>query len=454
MSMQASSTEVRRLCEQAALRAFHQAAQRVSAYQRILGQRGVRADSVTTIEDFSRRVPLVNKRALFVDHELADLCLDGQLGDATGAYTSSGYSGDFSFGLESARDAERLRGRIDQMLGFFFHADKHRTLLINGLPMGVRVPASVALTIDTGLRSDAILAAARKLGPACEQIIIIAEHPFLKKVLEEGEAAGIGWPNRRVHLITGAEVMPEAFRTYAGGILGHDTAHPERGDVMVSLGISEVGLSLGQETPFCRRVRRLAHRDEQFRRQMFGESPFLPTFVQWSPMDYFIETPMAEDGKPRLVVTSLDPGRRIPLIRYATGDWAQVMTANEVMEHVGLRGEVGKSELPSPFLCMWGRGQSLTVATAKVFPEHVKEAIYSDPGVAAATTASFRMRTHGARLHVDLQMKPNAGGSFVVVQGLAAAIHLTAGVEAAVTCVPYEQWPRLELSYQRKFQYM
>jgi phenylacetate-CoA ligase len=442
----------REAAAEAVLRAFRRMAREVPAYAAILCERGVRPEEIDSLEAFGRLVPLTDKGQMFDRENIADVCAGGTLGDGVLLYTSSGYSGVFSFGVETPQEAEKLRRRIDGMLEHYFGAGKLRTLLINALPMAVRVPASVVTTIEVGLRSDAAIAAVRKLGRHFEQIIIVGEHPFLKKIVEDGQDAGIDWPKYRVSLITGGEVMPENFRTYIGGILAHKNGG-STGVIVVSLGISEVSLSLGQETPECQRIRRAAHADIELRKALFEEARFVPTFVQWSPEDYWIETPVI-DGKPRLVVTTLDLERRIPLMRYCTGDWARVYFAEEVAERLRAcgAGELAPQS-KAPFMAMWGRGRGLTVDGVEVLPDQVKEAIYQVPDIARMTTGNFQLSAEpGAGLKVSMQLRP---GLNVDPARLGAFSLLLDSVKAEGLLVQYNSFVAgLSLSYDRKFNYV
>jgi phenylacetate-CoA ligase len=440
------------LAEPKILAAFINAATRVPAYKNFLAQRGVDPTTIRTLDDFAARVPVIDKDQTFGAHDLPDLCQSGTIAGATAAYTSSGYSGTFSFGLETPDEAERLRQRVDLMLGGHFGAPARSTLLINALPMGVRVPASAALVIDTGTRTDAVLACVRKLGPSLAQIVIIAEHPLLKKIIEDGADSGIDWPSRCVHLVTGAEVMPESFRDYAGKLLGH-TGDESRGKIVVSLGISEVGLSIAQETPWCRHVRKMAQSDPQLRREIFGHGAFTPTLAQWSPEDFWLETIAADDGRERLAVTTLDTRRKIPLIRYATGDWARVIDADEIASRAG------EPELPLPCIAMWGRGRSLRIGNQDIYPEQVKESLYSNPAVAGATTGNFKLSldasTGTSVARVLLQLKSRHDLSSPLADAFAQELTVQFGVVARVAPIAYDSFPDAAAeSYQRKFRYL
>jgi hypothetical protein len=225
----------------------------------------------------------------------------------------------------------------------------------------------------------------------------------------------------------------------------------------VSLGISELGLSLGQETPFCRELRSAALDDAGLRRTLFGEAPFLPTFVQWSPTDYWIETAPGEGGRDQLVVTTLDPHRRIPLIRYATGDWARVLTLSDLQNATKKIGHALRPpEVPFPFVAVWGRGRSAAAGDGRsVYPEEVKEALYRCAGLVGITTGSFRIVPGGSAFTLRFQLRADVVATRTLLDAAEGAMARQIGRPVRLELVPFAEWDGgVELSYQRKFQYL
>ena len=56
-----------------------------------------------------------------------------------------------------------------------------------------------------------------------DQIVLIAEGSFAKKIIEDGaEFHGIDWSRYRVHVVTGEEGIAENYRSYVEGLLGID----------------------------------------------------------------------------------------------------------------------------------------------------------------------------------------------------------------------------------------
>lgn len=437
--------------------AFQRAAATVSGYRRILAERQVVPADVLTLDSFLRSVPLTDKQQLFARFPLPELCANGRLDDIVAAYTSSGYTGTFSLGVETLADVQRATSQIDRMFVHFTGADQRRTLLINALPAGVRVPCSVAITMDIGPRADAAVGAVRSLGGCVDQIVFAAEQPMLKLIAEEGARAGLEWKKHRVFAVTGAELMAENFRRYVGGVFGHDPERPENGRIVLSVGISEVSLSLGIETIGVYNLRRAMHADRALRQALVGEERFVPTLVMYDPREFFMETPVQEGGLSRLVVTTLAQDRRIPLIRYATGDWARVIWPEELAGalHAAGRDDLISPDLMGPLLVLWGRGRSVHIGERTVFPEQIKESLYSMPGLAGRVTGSFRLEPAAGWLNLRIQLKKGQQGVSDEAAELRQRIEADTRVAAAVSLVVYDEMREgMELSYQKKFGYV
>jgi phenylacetate-CoA ligase len=451
-----SSEKLRRRSRQQALRAFGRAAARTAAYRQILQHAGVKADTIRSPEDF-RSLPLTDKQSLFGAHDIRSLCVDGRVDDLACVYTSSGHSKKFSFGLETHKQMHRGAEDLDLMLELYLGVSKTPTLLVNALPMGVQVPCRLPIKLDTSVRADAVLAVLAKMHPICPQKVIVGEHHFLKKVIEAGRDEGIDWPAHRVSIVTGAENMPESYRTYIGNILGHDPDRPEKGRILVSAGISEVGLTVGHETDACRAIRKAAGENPALARALFGFEDYLPTLVQYMPTSYYMET-VEQDGLDRLVVTTCQADRRIPLIRYNTRDWARLLEYEQVVEALQQTGlEHLRPDWQLPFLALFGRGEGKTVSGRAVYPEQVKEALYAEPSLAPHFTANFRMRSvpGGKALSLRMQLAPGKKPSEAPVATFTDHMQSRLGVEVRTEMVAYDQFTEaLELCYQRKFRYL
>ncbi len=138
--------------------AFRDAAEEVPAYRQILAEAGTNPREVATLDDFARRVPVIDKASTFGRFGLPELCRGGHYGKLLSVLTSSGQSGRFSFGLYDLEMAALEVGRIDDTLDRLLSVRSRATLLINCLPMGVKVPTQACTLAETSVRPDMVTA--------------------------------------------------------------------------------------------------------------------------------------------------------------------------------------------------------------------------------------------------------------------------------------------------------
>lgn len=436
-----------------ALEAFHQAAARVPAYAQLLAERGITPGQVRTAHDFRRLVPVLDKQSTFGRFSLPELCLDGQLGPLAGVLTSSGHGGRFSFGLYAAESAGTEVDRLDAALDQLFQVRTRPTLLVNCLPMGVRVATRWCTLAETSVRADMVTAIVSRLGEHYEQILLVGETAFLKHVLELGVRQGIDWTALRVQAIVGEEPLAENARRYLERLLGIDPDRPETGLVGSSMGVAEVGLNLFFELPPLISLRRALHVDPALREALLGApGPYAPCVFTYDPSRLLVET----DHANRLVLTALDLDRRIPMIRYATGDVARTLTDPRSQASVARALGPGAQALSQvPIVLVFGRGQFALAGTTPVYPEQIKEGLYHDADLAAMTTANFRLHSGPERAAVRVQLSPGVEPEPSLRRRFAAAIAPYAAASLEVACEAYDQFGSgMSLDYERKFDYL
>lgn len=439
-----------------ALRAFARAARSVPAYGRMLASRGVRPCDIRTIDDFRRRVPLLDKQSVFGANDLPSLCVGGRLGDARLFWTSSGHSGTYAFGMDSSAQQQRAAIAAEFLLDRVFHVLDRKTLLVNCLPMGVKVPVRSMALAETSVRTDAALALIRSLAGQFDQFILMAESLVLKKLIEDGPAAGVDWHKLTVHAVTGAEFMAENYRSYLGGLMGLDFNRPQDGLIGLNMGMSELTLSVFSESVETIRIRRAAHRDGVLRRALFGEhADVCPELMQYFPTRTYVESVPDEAGCPQLVVSVLDPAARLPLIRYRTGDQASTMSYRRLETILNSFGR--QDLLPAwrlPLGVVWGRNPAVRTENGPLRAAHVKEALYADFDLAGRVTGAFTIQAAQARPAILVQLKEGqspAGLADRLVESLARYTP----ARADVRLVAYRDFPvGMELNYERKCRYV
>lgn len=441
-----------------ALAAFHRAVANVPAYRQIVAAHNDGTiPAVATIEDFRRVAPLLDKRNTFGDFDISALCLDGSLEGVRSIMTSSGHSGVFSFGVNTAENIQRSARSIDTGLQYLFGVDERTTLLINALPMGVKVSTRATVLAETSVRDDMVYALVKKFGPEFDQIVLVAEGSFAKKIIEDGsESHGIDWRRHRMHVVTGEEGIAENYRAYIERLLGiDDPARPDAALVISSMGVAELDLNIFHETRDTIAMRRAAHRDPVLREALFGAgSRTCPMFFIYYPHRTLIEELPVSEGT-ELVISILSEEMKIPLLRYRSGDFGRVHRHDAVQRAAEAAG-LPAPDWKLPFVWVSGRGKLLRTAHGDLSPEAVKEAIYADATVAEAVTGNFRITTAGdGEPRVDLQLRRERSEPPAGTDRLGAALCSFSDVRPRIHFHRYAEFPwAMELDYERKFRYL
>lgn len=443
------------------LEAFARAARRVPAYATLLAEAGVRVGEIDSLDAYQARVPFLDKHMTFGRFDIRELCLDGELEGVRSLLTSSGHSMVFSFGVNTADNLLRSSKSIDTGLQYIFDVDNRSTLLINALPMGVKVHTKATVLAETSVRDDMVHAVVKKFGGDFDQIILVGEGSFIKKIVEDGrDWHGIDWPSMRVHVITGEEGIAENYRTYMNGLIGadDDPATSER-LVMSSMGVAELDLNIFHETRDTLALRRLAHRDAAVRAAMFGAGVrYCPMLFVYYPHRCLVEAGpevLAEPGQyHELALSMLSPEMKIPLLRYRSGDFGKLYSHADVAS-LARRHGLAAPDLNLPLVAVSGRGRALNVDGGAVYPEAVKEAIYADHAIAATLTGHFRLLPEGSTGRLTLQLREGASAPADAAERLASHLATYSDVVPSVYFAAYRNYPYgMELDYERKFQYL
>lgn len=437
-----------------ALEAFHRAATRVPAYRLLLNEAAIDPDGIKNSADFAR-LPVLDKQNTFQRFSIEQLCLDGQVGRLGSVLTSSGHSGIFAYGLNEVDSLPGTAQWIDDLLDLLFAVRSRPTLLINCLPMGVKVPTHACTLAETSVRPDMAVGLVKAFQKHFSQIILVGEAAFVKLLLETGQRAGIDWPGHLTHVILGEEPLAENARQYLEGILGIDPRRPETGIVCSSMGVGEVGLNLFSEVPPVApliMLRRALHGNAFLRDAVLGPVDWVPSLFAYDPRRIFVEF----DAAGRLILTTLDPRLRLPLIRYATGDCGSLLHLpphlRPAIEDAGISWE---SLEQVPIVTIQGRGHHAAAAGTKVYPEAVKEGIYFDPELARLITANFRLVSGPERVRIRIQLSPGIVPGPEIEKRLNEAISRYVRGSFDVVCEPYESFGSgMALDYERKFDYL
>ena len=439
--------------QQLLLNAFHRAVETMPAYRELCGEQGIHASQIVDVESFSRLCPLLGRANTFDRFPIDRLCAGGLPDDLAQVLTSSGHggSGRFSFGLSDRTQAELNEYFTDLAMDEAFQVKARKTLLINCLPMGVLFSSHCMTVANTSVREDMAVALVQAFGKYYEQIILICDPLFMKRLTDHALAKSVGWSQYRVHVILGEEIFGEHYRDYVANRLGMGDGQA----VMGSLGVAELGLNLGYETPGTVALRRAAAKNPEFARDLFGidlSRTVLPMLYSFNPQRIFIEAVASNiEGYGQMTVSMLDPGLTIPLLRYQTGDTIRLPTPDEVSEATERHGIPLPGGLPPTLLALKGREQeSLPNGShAGVY----KDALYAEGQAASHLTGAFRLIFVDDRCDLHVQLNTPDRPDAPLEESIRRAIPPAAQPENVVLW-PYPSFPfGMGLDYERKFTY-
>ena len=440
------------------LTAFRRAAGEMPWYRELLAAAAVDPAEIVDLATFVARVPVLTKHNTFLRFRIDQLAATTPIADLAGVLTSSGHGGRFSFGLTTRGDAAMEAEFVDHALDEAFAVRSRRTLLINCLPMGV-VFRSAATTVATvSVREDMALALLVTFGQHFEQAVIVADPLFIKRLIDHAAAHLYDWGRLRTHVILGEEVFGEHFRTYLASALRLDIDGADRGSIMSSFGVGELGLHLAHETAATIALRRAAAADADLARELLAhgaDGGALPAILAFNPSRTYVEAVDPDPtGYGQLAFSLLDPGAPIPLLRYSTGDVARVLDADAVRRACAGRGTGVSSDLPPRMIALRGRAGDRLPNGADV--GLYKDALYADSLAARQLSGAFRVAAAGDSLTWHVQRAPSSAEPMPDGELISRLLQTMPAVArpGKVVVWPYEQFPfGMSLDYQRKFAY-
>ena len=423
------------------------------AYRHLLREHGVEPDAIVDCDTFTAHCPILTKANTFDAFPIDQLCAEGAIGELAEVLTSSGHGGRFSFGLSTRQQCADEPAMIDAVFDAAFAIKRRRTLVINCLPMGVVFTIASATLATTSVREDMVIALLTTLGPLYEQIIIVTDPLFIRRVLDYAQERGVDWRKYRLGVIIGEEIFGEHFRGYVANRLGLDPEQPAGGYIMSSFGVGELGLHLCFETPATIAVRRAAARNHHLAQEVFGQCSALPMVLAYNPQRTFIETVAADaTGYGKLTISMLDTAVPIPLMRYQPGDVVRPLDPRDIHTVMERHGVTLPGPLPEKMLALTGRSKETLPNGSHV--AFYKDALYSDPSIADRLTGAFRLTfRESGFVVIQVQLVRGARADVVIEERLRTALGLPPSA-VQVVISPYEAFPYgMGLDYERKFAY-
>jgi phenylacetate-CoA ligase len=448
------ATKILAASQNEAIRSFRRMSGSIPFYKRYLGSINVHPRRIKTGSDFKTLVPVLDKEKLFTANlnDIKEIFSGRSITGCRSILPNSGFSGKFSFGINTRKDCKSQEKNIDRMLHRLFDATRQKTLLVNALCMGIDIPTQRAVTVNTGPREDIVISIVRIFAKAFDQIIMVGDNCFIKNVLEGGRDEGIDWPALNVHIVMGGDSFPENFRIYLAHILGARSSRHKEGVIGSSYGTAELGLNILWETPKTIRLREKSDKDSRFMEELLGEKAlFSPMLFHYNPLTVYMEE---ENG--RLLFTTLNRNAKLPIIRYATGDMGHIIPYERfasVLKGAGLSDLLPQYQIP--LVAVKGRSQYLDLDGLRVSPDFIKNILYGDLSLPAKTTGYFRMRKIDNRLTLDIQLKHGIEATTDLNNEFTNMFKKAIDKDVDLMLSPYHNFCYgLELNYERKFQYI
>jgi phenylacetate-CoA ligase len=248
-----------------------------------------------------------------------------------------------------------------------------------GLNMGLSLQKN-GLVKNTGPDIAKILHTLRFFGPQ-QPYLICGYPPFLKHLVDVGQAEGFPFEQYRLFGLAGGEGMSEGLRDYL-------LRRFEK--VYSGYGATDLEIGIAGETPVSVAIRRLARDRDDVRRALFGRDSRLPMLFQYNPIMHHAE--VNEHGE--VVFTITRASVLSPRIRYNVHDVGNVCTSDEMAARLAavgvdidqLRRESGDGDVRLPFLWVHGRRDyTISVMGANIYPEDLEQCLYQDTQLAEIT---------------------------------------------------------------------
>jgi phenylacetate-coenzyme A ligase PaaK-like adenylate-forming protein len=170
-----------------------------------------------------------------------------------------------------------------------------------------------------------------------------------------------------------------------------------------------------------------------------------------------LETTESNDGIQELVFSMLSQSLLIPLMRYNSKDAGRIFTYYHMREVLNRHGYSHLCpELKLPMVAVGGRaGRCVTVNDISVYPEEVKQGLYSDFHIAAATTGYFKLSAANNTVLIEVQLRKGVESTPALQTAFKKAIARHLRTDFAMRLYSHSQFPHgMEVDYERKFKHI
>lgn len=438
-----------KMSEQKLLKTLHRVSKKVPFYKQKANY--VKATkNVKSIEDFKQYVPIIDKREVFNGTDLRHLCLNGAIDDIKSVFSSSGYSGLYSFGVNTIKNYRNISESIDTSIEYLFNVSKKKTFMISCIAMGVKVHTSLPIA-EISVRDDIAIAIIKKYAIYFDQLLIVGDPYFIKKIVEVGIENNIDWSSYNTSFIFGEDWFSDSLRNYIEKISG--ISFTTERVVVSTMGVAELDLNLFHESRYTIAIRREAQKNEELRKELFGNDIIsTPILFHYFPHRTYMECINEE-----LVFSMLSRNLKIPLIRYNSKDWGKLFSYQQ-MEKILTKYGVVKflPDIKLPFVAVYGRkGDYINYKNHKIYTQIIKQSIFEDIQVAKSVTGYFRLNNDNNKTPIELQLNRDIELTPNLENKIDFFINKYLPVKLPVKIYPYISFPySMELDYERKFKFI
>jgi phenylacetate-coenzyme A ligase PaaK-like adenylate-forming protein len=457
-----SDRDVNRQSMKRLFRCFRTAYQHSDAYRRIVNSALGSSPKIRSGFDVLKRVPIIDKNSFFAlhplraTHPMSISRLSGRI------WSSSGSTNVLSLGFE-AKSSDLVSLSIDFMLDSFFQTLTKRTVLLNCLSDCWPIPSKTMQVCNLGTRTDIGVSLLKRLSGDVDQFLLCMEPLLAKQLIEEAVKDGVDFGRTHVHFIIGGEYVSEHLRQYLHGLINPGSvANRSRSQnfVLLSMGMAEFGLSVFIETPAIAEMRRALFQSNISAQSIFGQScSFAPQIFQYSPLSTFVESLDLGDGNPSLILSSLNLGADVPLIRYRTGDTGLIFSYDDMLHRfkkVGI-GIPLPVEFPFPFVITPGRSTIIhRISRDGCDLSSVKETLYACRSLLPFITGYFFLSQHPEKKShpINIQLKEGIAMSDIPKEVMMSAVDRLSSNELSTHFVPYFQFTTgMGHLFDRKFSF-
>ncbi|MEX0881557.1 MAG: hypothetical protein WDZ34_01645 [Candidatus Saccharimonadales bacterium] len=415
----------KRLGKRRALALFHNMAERVPAYKDFLKKHKIDHKKIVSIKDFAQ-LPAIDKDNYLRAYPREALCWNGDFKKTSWTIsTTSGSTGKpYYFPRQDSQDWQ-YAVMAELYLRANFDIQNKSTLYIVAFPMGAWIGGLFTYealkiiagrskynlsVITPGIHKQEIIEAVKQLGKDFDQILIGSYAPFLKDILDDGEAAGINWSKYKLGFIFSAEGFNEVFRDYV--IRKAGLSNPYK-DTLNHYGTVDMG-TMAHETALSVMLRRAAINDLAIYRALFNREDKLPTFTQYNPALFYFEK---SDG---ILYCSSYSG--LPLVRYDLKDSGGIISLKQVRKRLDKLGfdldkDIERAGIKDtiwnlPFVYVYERNDfSVSFYAFQIYPETIRRALQAEE-LERFLTGKFTMTVRydesgQQRLEIHVELRPN-----------------------------------------------